>query len=115
MLADPVYAAKVRAWGRDCRRRARDEKYGLEPGTVDRMFAEQDGRCKICRRTADEVGAKGRNGERLHVDQNHVTGEVRGLLCKKCNSAIGLMGDDPQLLAAAVDYLAPAMYLVRVG
>ena len=41
----------------------------------------------------------------LDVDHNHDTGEVRGLLCRKCNSAIGLLNEDPTVLFRAIDYI----------
>ncbi len=43
--------------------------------------------------------------EELCVDHDHKTGEIRGLLCKKCNSGIGLLGDDPARVATALTYL----------
>lgn len=70
-------------------------KYGIEPSKVAGMYAAQAGGCKICNRTG-----------RLFVDHCHTTGRVRGLLCPKCNSAIGLLRDDPKLCLAAAEYLA---------
>jgi hypothetical protein len=42
----------------------------------------------------------------LSVDHNHKTGRVRGLLCKRCNVAIGMLDDNPKLLARALEYLS---------
>lgn len=42
---------------------------------------------------------------RLVVDHCHKTGRIRGVLCAKCNSAIGLLGDDTERLASAIEYL----------
>lgn len=43
--------------------------------------------------------------ERLHLDHCHATGKVRGALCGKINTAIGLFNEDPRLLRAAAEYL----------
>ena len=41
----------------------------------------------------------------LHIDHDHKTGKVRGLLCHGCNTAIGLMKDDVNILTKAIEYL----------
>ncbi|MFG3348805.1 endonuclease VII domain-containing protein [Streptomyces sp. NPDC048018] len=41
----------------------------------------------------------------VHVDHRHGTGRVRGVLCFNCNSAIGKLGDDPDVLRRAIAYL----------
>lgn len=79
----------------DC---CRDRKYGLERGEFERLFAEQDGKCAICR-----LVFASRND--VCVDHCHVTDRVRGLLCSNCNAALGMFNDDPALLARAIDYL----------
>jgi hypothetical protein len=71
-------------------------RYGISIERYDEMFAVQDGRCAICRRLP---GAK-----RLHVDHEHRTGRVRGLLCVKCNFAL-FHDDKPHLKAARHKYL----------
>ena len=43
--------------------------------------------------------------EVLCVDHHHFTNEVRGLLCQRCNRAIGLLGDDPTVIRSAINYL----------
>ena len=62
------------------------------------MFEKQGGCCAIC-------GGVNVNGRRLAVDHEHETGKVRGLLCDKCNLAIGLF-DDINNLASAIKYLS---------
>lgn len=73
---------------------------GLTPEDYDRMLAEQGGRCATC--GTDKPWS--RSG-RFPVDHDHDTGHVRGLLCHPCNQALGLLKDDPDTLAAMVEYL----------
>ena len=65
-------------------------------GRYDMMIKEQNGFCKIC-------GEKQKR--RLDVDHCHTNGKVRGLLCNKCNQAIGLLGDNIDMLQKAIKYL----------
>ena len=74
-------------------------KYGVDSATYDQMVVDQGGRCVIC------VGPPVGPGKRLHVDHDHGTGAVRALLCAPCNTAIGLMKDDPERLRQAAAYL----------
>jgi hypothetical protein len=73
--------------------------YGISLEEYERMLACQGGRCAICGST-DPCGKP-----TFAVDHDHVTGEVRALLCNKCNPAIGMLGDDPERLEAAARYL----------
>lgn len=74
------------------------QKYGITLAERDQMLADQGGRCLICR--TENWGRKG-----PCVDHCHNTTEVRGLLCSKCNTLIGLANEDPIILAAAIEYL----------
>lgn len=76
-------------------RKYRLKQYGLTPDDYDAMVAAQDGRCGICA----QVSAT------LVVDHDHTTGEVRELLCTRCNVGIGHLDDDLERLRAAVAYL----------
>lgn len=62
------------------------------------MLEAQDGVCAIC-------GEPPKDGERLFVDHDHVTGQARGLLCRLCNFGIGNLRDDIGILRAAITYL----------
>jgi hypothetical protein len=75
-------------------------EFGITIADYDRMFAQQGGRCAICRR----ADAAGKNG-RFHVDHDHKTGQVRALLCERCNRGLGHYDDDPERLEAAARYL----------
>jgi len=77
--------------------------YGLSRERYEAMHAEQEGRCAICRGECNRS-----NSERLCVDHDHATGQVRGLLCFKCNVGLGRFNDDPALLLGAINYLRSA-------
>lgn len=81
----------------------RDQKYriyyGISIDDYNEIFIKQDGCCRICKRHQSELKRK------LSVDHNHETSEIRGLLCNKCNQAIGLLNDDPELLDSAKEYV----------
>lgn len=81
----------------EARERMLWDKYNLTPGMFNTMLEEQDGGCAIC-------GRESQKGN-LHVDHDHDTGKVRGLLCRNCNLALGLMDDDRRRLGAAIRYL----------
>jgi len=70
-------------------------RYGMTVEEYIEVNNEQMSACKICRK----------NFPRLHVDHDHETGKVRGLLCQNCNTALGKFKDDPQLLLNAINYL----------
>jgi hypothetical protein len=71
----------------------------------DRLLLKQDGRCAICKRLP--YTKKG-----LVVDHCHETGIIRGILCSRCSSALGLLDDSPLPLEWALEYLAWYRYLM---
>jgi hypothetical protein len=68
--------------------------YGLTVQEVDQLVSEQGGLCAIC------VSAPA-----VHVDHDHATGSVRGLLCFRCNAALGQFDDNPATPRRAAEYL----------
>lgn len=72
--------------------------YGITIQVYNALLEAQGYTCAICRKSCQ-------SGRALAVDHNHNTGKVRGLLCQKCNVAIGLLGDDFTLLTNAANYL----------
>ncbi|HEY8215763.1 MAG TPA: endonuclease domain-containing protein [Acidimicrobiia bacterium] len=70
-------------------------RYGFGAAEVDELIEGQGGVCPICGRPDPE-----------HVDHDHVTGVVRGVLCFNCNGGLGQFGDDPVRLVEAAAYIA---------
>lgn len=86
--------AAVREQQRDSRLRAR---YGITADEYDAMLDKQGGVCAIC-------GSPPRGQKRLHVDHDHETGVVRGLLCHVCNVWLGIL-EKAEWRAKAEEYL----------
>lgn len=83
-------------------------RYGIDKADYSRMFDEQGGACAICGVTEASHDHPRRNALSehywLHIDHDHETGEVRGLLCYRCNNGIGLLGS-PRSLRRAAEYI----------
>lgn len=75
--------------------------YGLSIENYNKLLAQQNCQCKICGKQHDPSVNRGR----LYVDHCHNSKKVRGLLCGKCNVALGNMDDDVSLLEKALAYL----------
>jgi hypothetical protein len=73
-------------------------KYGITIEQYDAMLEAQGGGCFIC-------GRPPREDISLHVDHDHSTGKIRGILCFCCNNALADFQEDPILLAKAAAYL----------
>lgn len=78
-------------------------QYGLTVDQVDEMLL---GGCAICG-TIDWPGRHNRG----HIDHDHATGKVRGVLCSECNTGLGKFRDDPELVDRAAAYLRSAVDL----
>lgn len=76
-------------------------KYGVDADWFDQQMQAQRGKCLGC----GVAFAWGNKFTTPHVDHCHETQTVRGLLCNRCNSVIGLCGDSPELLAKLGKYL----------
>lgn len=74
--------------------------YGFGQAMYDAMLAAQGGGCAICK-----TKEPGGSGGKFHVDHDHVTGKVRGLLCGRCNRAIGLLNDSHHTVLSAAKYI----------
>lgn len=80
------------------RRQSTVAVYGISLERYNEILAQQGGVCAICKETCP-------TGRALAVDHSHSTGEVRGLLCTKCNPMLGFARDDVAVLEAAIAYL----------
>lgn len=75
--------------------------YGLSQADRDAKVLLQGGLCAICGTPPDGNG----NASVLHVDHDHETGDLRGMLCTRCNVGLGMFRDDFNALAAASQYI----------
>ena len=97
--ANPEYKNKKLESNRRCHQN--DKKYhrrGITKQQYLLMLDAQNGLCQICKKPP-------KNRQDLAIDHNHKTNEVRGLLCKECNRALGLFGDSINAVKNALHYL----------
>lgn len=73
------------------------KKYGITLEEYNLMLNRQNNKCAVCSTSP--------TSQRLHVDHDHATGEVRGLLCQACNVSIGKMKESPELLRKLALYI----------
>ena len=73
-------------------------RYGIDQEEYDALLKSQDNKCKIC-------NTKHTGHKPLCVDHCHNSTRVRGLLCKKCNTSLGLLREDPKIMVNALLYL----------
>jgi hypothetical protein len=97
--------SRNRNWYRKNERADRDRvlrrKYGITIEQYEHMVKLQGNKCAICEKEHNENGVM----SRLPIDHCHKTGKIRGLLCNNCNRAIGLLQDNPAIVAKALLYL----------
>lgn len=85
-------------------------KYGLSPEDYQLILDKQEDRCAICGQKFGE-----HRHHKPHVDHDHMSGKVRGLLCFNCNSGIGHLKDDPALIQRALNYLKRSGMIANHG
>lgn len=96
------YKANTALYKDRATKRNRLVKYGLTEEAFQALVQIQNGRCGICRLPPEEAGI---TKTTLHVDHDHATGRVRGLLCNNCNTGLGLFRDSIDRLQSACNYL----------
>ena len=94
-----VWTSKNVERTRYIRKRAKLSRYGLTIEDYDAVFIAQKGKCRICCKSISKDSFE------TCVDHNHNTHEVRGILCRRCNRALGFFDDDACIVEAAAEYL----------
>lgn len=74
------------------------ERYGISTKDYEQLLKRQEGVCAICRKLPPWPG----RNKKLHVDHDHVTNRVRGLLCMRCNIKLSAIEDREFCLMAAL-------------
>lgn len=72
--------------------------YGITIEDFNLMFQNQGSVCKICKNSNT-------SGKNWHVDHNHSTGKIRGVLCSSCNQALGLTKESINILKSMINYI----------
>lgn len=81
------------------------KKLGCSLEQYEKLLKSQDGKCAICGAVSGHTTKRGSKAK-LAVDHDHKTGEIRGLLCNRCNRGLGYLGE--QHLERAVEYIRSA-------
>lgn len=75
------------------------KKYGMTLDEYNLLFLKQEGKCAICEKHQSTI----KNS--LCVDHNHITGEIRGLICQPCNLIVGLCNERIEVLLNTIEYI----------
>ncbi len=102
------FNARMREYGAQWPLRIRDmnlkRRFGMSLEIYEKMLERQGGVCLIC---SDKETHKLRGKViPLAVDHCHVSGKIRGLLCKNCNTALGSFKDNPFIIGKALEYIS---------
>ncbi len=80
-------------------------RFGISSKDFETLLTQQEGVCAACRLPETAVDRRTRKVRRLHIDHDHETGVIRGLLCTRCNLAVGYLKDDPRRAEGVLSYL----------
>lgn len=90
---------ELKSWKQYQRKYSLKKRYDLTIEDYNRMLISQEYKCKICGTT--DTGSR----TNFAVDHDHTTGDVRGLLCDRCNHGLGNFKDNVEFLKQAIEYL----------
>lgn len=83
---------------RKSRARCMFRKFGISPAQFEEKLAQQGGKCAACGKIPSDA-------RRPHIDHDHRTGKVRGILCHGCNVSLGMLRDDVDTILKLAAYL----------
>ena len=83
----------------------RRQRYGITPERFEELVRLQNNLCAICHKSETVVDYRTGELRALSVDHNHETDQPRELLCRRCNSGIGMFDEEVELLRSAIQYL----------
>jgi len=94
------------SWCKECKKEYdkyhyQYKRYNITREDYENMMEGQNGKCLICGRNFDKIYFP----QNTHIDHDHRTGKVRGLLCNNCNVILGNAFDNPLILIKAIKYL----------
>lgn len=97
----------LKQWGKNNPDKKRAQKYRnrykIDLDCYNELFEKQNGKCAVC--GSNNLGKK--NAKYFTIDHDHENGNIRGLLCYKCNALLGLANDNIKVLQSAIEYLMP--------
>lgn len=93
----------------DCKKCRADheaaKRYGVTVGEVEALRISQNDCCAICGTHVSDLEHRQHIHNPLVIDHDHATGKVRGLLCSPCNTGIGQLKENIDILLSAIDYI----------
>jgi hypothetical protein len=93
------------AYGKKHRDRITAKRHGLSLEDYQDLLIKQHGVCAICLKPEVTVHGSSKKVQPLSIDHDHITNKVRGLLCSKCNTAVGLLDNSCERAQALIAYL----------
>lgn len=80
-------------------------RYKIDEKEYQKLLQEANWSCQICGLHEIHLQEKHPKSKGIHVDHDHETGKVRGMLCQRCNSILGQARDNIEILESAIKYL----------
>jgi uncharacterized protein YlaI len=85
-----------------------EKTYGISFSEYESLIKFQNSKCAICDKDLQD-------GKQTHVDHDHKTNAIRGILCSKCNTGLGLFNDSTDILKSAIMYITKHSKKVKIN